>query len=480
MLREKQSTFVSQLLAPNTLLRDFRPDQEGNVAIVFCLMATVLMLAVGAAVDVGRWLHARDQTVAAVDAALLAGGRQLQTDGSDQDSAIAAAQKLYTQNTKGRLPVVGDSISFAVGNDGISMVANGTAYIQTMFLQIANIDRLPLIAEGQQPFAQAQLAVTGGNGSQIQSLEISVMLDVTGSMAGQKLQDLKDSASDLLNIVLLSGQSNLTVKVGIVPFSEDIRLPNSGALNLARGTSNLPSTKSITTGSGRSQTTTKYYPSACVVERAGNQKYTDAALAAGQYVMAHYTTSSSGGKGKCTVPSTAAIAPLTSDKSSLLTIVSNLKAAGGTAGHLGTAWAWYLLSPNWASLWPSSTPAPYGPTVKKIAILMTDGEYNTQYDSNGISVNQNSYPTCSGAANDCSTTQARALCTAMKQQGISVYTIGFDLGGNQTAIDTLSQCATAPAKPTDPVQFYNVTSGVQLQQAFHDIALKLTSLHLSN
>ena len=480
MLREKQSTFVSQLLAPNTLLRDFRPDQEGNVAIVFCLMATVLMLAVGAAVDVGRWLHARDQTVAAVDAALLAGGRQLQTDGSDQDSAIAAAQKLYTQNTKGRLPVVGDSISFAVGNDGISIVANGTAYIQTPFLQIANIDKLPLIAEGQQPFAQAQLAVTGGNGSQIQSLEISVMLDVTGSMAGQKLQDLKDSASDLLNIVLLSGQSNLTVKVGIVPFSEDIRLPNSGALNLARGTSNLPSTKSITTGSGRSQTTTKYYLSDCVVERAGNQKYTDAAPAAGQYVMAHYTTSSSGGKGKCTVPSTAAIAPLTSDKSSLLTIVSNLKAAGGTAGHLGTAWAWYLLSPNWASLWPTSTPAPYGTeTVQKIAILMTDGEYNTQYNSNGISVNQNSYPTCSSAANDCSTTQARALCAAMKQKGIVIYTIGFQLGGNQTAIDTLSQCATAPTTPMDHVKFYNVTSGVQLKQAFRDIALKLTSLHLS-
>ena len=161
MLREKQSTFVSQLLAPNTLLRDFRPDQEGNVAIVFCLMATVLMLAVGAAVDVGRWLHARDQTVAAVDAALLAGGRQLQTDGSDQDSAIAAAQKLYTQNTKGRLPVVGDSISFAVGNDGISIVANGTAYIQTPFLQIANIDKLPLIAEGQQPFAQCRACRDG-------------------------------------------------------------------------------------------------------------------------------------------------------------------------------------------------------------------------------------------------------------------------------------------------------------------------------
>ena len=95
-------------------------------------------------------------------------------------------------------------------------------------------------------------------------------------------------------------------------------------------------------------------------------------------------------------------------------------------------------------------------------------------------MNENSYPTCSIAANGCSTTQARVLCTAMKQQGISIYTIGFDLGGNQTAIDTLSQCATAPATPTDPALFHNVTSGVQLQQPFHDIALKLTSLYLSN
>jgi Flp pilus assembly protein TadG len=123
MLREKQTTFVSQFCAPKILLNDFRPDQDGNVAIVFCLMATVLMLAVGAAVDVGRWLHARDQTVAAVDAALLAGGRALQANATDEGAAIAAAQQFYTQNTATRLPVVSDTITFAVGNDGISMVA---------------------------------------------------------------------------------------------------------------------------------------------------------------------------------------------------------------------------------------------------------------------------------------------------------------------------------------------------------------------
>ena len=43
---------------------------------------------------------------------------------------------------------------------------------------------------------------------------------------------------------------------------------------------------------------------------------------------------------------------------------------------------------------------------------------------------------------------------------------GFDLGGNQTAIDTLTQCASDPAK------FYNAANdGVQLKQAFRDISL---------
>ncbi len=446
-------------------LARYGADRSGNVAILYAMLAVVLMASIGAAVDIGRWLHARDQTISAVDAALLAGGRALQTNANDTAGAIAAAQEFYAQNVSSRIPVTGDSIAFQIGGDGMSMSASGTAYIKTPFLQFASIDQLPLLSTAQTQFSQAQLAV-GGNGGQ--NIEIAMMLDITGSMAGQKLQDLKDSASDLVNIVIWNDQSKFTSKVAIVPFSEDIRLPTSTALNKARGTT-LPSSKSVSS--------TTYYLSDCVVERTGTQKYTDTAPATGQYVMGHYTSSSTGSgsskKGVCTVPTTAAIAPLSSDKQSLLAKITSLSAAGGTAGHLGTAWAWYTLSPNWSSLWPANAPAAYGAeNLEKIAILMTDGEYNTQYDSNGISVNQNA-SSCPQAANGCSTAQARALCTAMKAKGIVVYTVGFQLGGNQTAIDTLNQCATDSGKT------YTADDGEQLKQAFRDIALKLTSLYLS-
>jgi len=429
-------------------------------------MAVVLLLAVGATVDIGRWLHARDQTVAAVDAALLAGGRALQTNANDPAGAIAAAQKYYAQNVSSRIPVTNDSIAFQIGPDGMSMTASGTAYVQTPFLNLASIDKLPVVSTAATQFSQAQLAV-GGNGGE--NLEISMMLDITGSMAGQKLLDLKDAAKDLINIVIWDDQSQFTSKVAIVPFSEDIRLPSTTALNKARS-STLAASKSVSS--------TTYYLSDCVVERTGTQKYTDAAPGAGQYVLGHYTSSYTGSgsskKGVCTVPTTATVQPLSSNKTTLIAKVEGLTAAGGTAGHLGTAWAWYTLSPNWSALWPASTPAAYGTDkLQKIAILMTDGEYNTQYDSNGISVNQNATSSCPQAANGCSTVQARALCTAMKAKSIVVYTIGFQLGGNQTAIDTLNQCAT------DPTKFYNADDGDQLRQAFRDIALKLTSLYLS-
>jgi uncharacterized protein YegL len=467
------------------VLARFRRDRSGNTAILFAMMTVVLMLAIGAAVDIGRWLHARDQTMAAIDAALLAGGRYLQTESKDTSGALALARKFYTENVRSRIPVTNDTVDFTVADNGMAITASGNAYIKTPFLQLASIDKLPLIDTATAEFSKAEIAV-GGNGGE--SLEIAVMLDVTGSMAGQKLRDLKDAAKDLIDVVVWKDQSEYTSKVALVPFSEDVRLPTTAALDKARGTG-LDQTETKSNGWLGSTT---YYLSDCVVERTGSQKYTDAAPKRGQYVMAHYTqnyTQSGGGgggygfggfggfggggggtkTGVCAVPSGSEVQPLTNDRDTLLDKIEKLSASGGTAGQIGTAWAWYTLSPNWNPLWSGQNQAAaYGTDkLQKIAILMTDGEYNTQYDSSGISASE------SQAANGSSTSQARALCAAMKQKGITVYTVGFDLGGNRTAMETLNQCAT------DPTKYYNADDGEQLKQAFRDIALKLSSLYLS-
>jgi hypothetical protein len=256
-------------------------------------------------------------------------------------------------------------------------------------------------------------------------------------------------------------------------------------LDKARGTG-LANCKRLKNGNSSNCTgntpngSTDYYRSTCVVERSGNDKYTDAAPASGKYVMAHYTQSGGGWgggggtTGSCVIPAGSEIMPLTDDKNALLAKIAGLNDGGGTAGHIGTAWAWYTLSPNWGSLWPTSQPKPYGTQdLDKIAILMTDGEYNTQYDKNGV---QTGSPNAGGAVNGPATTQAEELCKAMKKPGvdIQIWTIGFDLGSEwSSSYQMLKKCAS------DSLKFYPAATGEELKLAFQDIGLKLSKLHLS-
>ena len=450
-------------------LRRFKDDRAGDIAMLFGLMAITMMLFVGGAVDFGRWLHASKQTKNAIDAAVLAGARVLQVQGTSAAAVTAAkeaAQKYYNENVKTRLGVINDSVTFDVVNGGSSFTASGNAYIRTPILSLANISTLPLLRASGADFAEAKLAV-GGNAEH--SLEISLMLDVSGSMSGTKFTDMKTAAKDLIDIVVWDNQTNYTSKVAIAPFSSDVRLPSSWNA-AARGTTE-PLTKKL--GS------VTYAKTNCVAERKGTDKYTDAGPGAGKYVMTKY--------GSCNNTSNDVVVALTNDKTALKNSITNLDLGGGTSGHLGTAWAWYTLSPNWASVFPASsapalntdpascveTPDPALCTYKlnKIAILMTDGEYNEEYTVDGVATGSSGAG--STPANASSVVQAKALCDGMKAKGLLVYTVGFDLGGNQTAINTLSYCAQ------DASHFYQAANGSELKQAFRDIALKISDLYLS-
>jgi hypothetical protein len=110
---------------------------------------------------------------------------------------------------------------------------------------------------------------------------------------------------------------------------------------------------------------------------------------------------------------------------------------------------------------------------------MTDGEFNTGYctgviakDSGEGSGADDDHVNCN-ATNGTSSSQALKLCDAMKNSGITVYTVGFDVGNSQDVKNLMTKCAT------DPKMSYIADNGEQLRSAFRDIALKLSSLYLS-
>jgi len=456
-----------------TSLRRFAKDRSGDAAIMFGLLAMSMFLMIGGAVDLGRWLHARSETRSGVDAAVLAGARALQTNGLNETEAMAAAQAFYDENIKNRPPVDHDTITFKVTDSGTSVTAEGSAALETTFLKLIGIDSLPLLKLAGTEYGEATLAV-GANAEQ--SLEISLMLDVTGSMDGQKLDDMKAAAKDLIDIVVWEGSGEYTSRVALVPFAEAVNL---GSMYNSVVKDTGPSYMAYQLGTG-------YWiwwwrAANCISERSGTHAYTDKKPEAAQDKFAGVYR----WDGAC-LPSNP-IVPLSSDKQMLKNTIDGFTASGGTAGHIGTAWAWYMLSPKFEDVVPAeSKPAGYGkleqtnsegkPILQKIAVLMTDGEYNAEYCDNGIRAKRpgaESYTGNCDPVNDKSAEQARQLCQNMKDAGITIYTVGFQLAEGGEAEETMTQCATSP----DHV--YDADNGQELKQSFRDIALKISDLYLS-
>ena len=170
-----------------------------------------------------------------------------------------------------------------------------------------------------------------------------------------------------------------------------------------------------------------------------------------------------------------AIVPLTADKAQLASRIDGLSAYGSTAGALGTAWSWYALSPKWSNVWSGSElPQPYAdlttiqangaPKLRKVAVLMTDGGYNTYrgYKDNDQQTVSN---------------WAVQLCTNMKAQGIEIYTVGFALNQLSSAEQAIAR-TTLQACGTDIKHFYETLTVPELKQAFRDIAVSLSTLSL--
>lgn len=493
--------------------RRLRREKSGNVAMIFALLAIPLTGAIGLAIDMGRIYHVAMHTQGALDAAALAAGRVAQVEKTDTLNKASKSASAYYDQAK-PTDVLQTSIAFAPNTQQTEFTVTATSWVRTPFLSV-----LDLIAPGTPtsdapPACKSSFACTkvvstataqiclncsdvgGGNADDGTNLEISMMLDVTGSMAGDKIVDLQAAAKDLIDIVVWGDQSKYTSRVALAPFAPAVNVGDyftkitgksdredndgSSSKNINYPASCLNAKGSVKSSCSSDskyndiQYIAKYAP--CVVERTDLlSQFTDAApgtLLGGYLLSWNKARDGKSEEMATTCNPTASIVPLTSDRTKLKNTIDTFKASGTTAGQLGTAFAWYLLSPSWSNIWPAeSVPTPYGtPKVKKIAILMTDGEYNTL---KGIQYNDGSAEATTALNN------AKTLCTTMKRSllpgdpNIEIYTVGFKLDTTASK-NMLKNCAT------NPDHYYETSSGEGLKSAFRDIALKISRLRLTN
>ena len=398
-----------RIKAAQRTLHAFAEDRCGNVAMIVAACAVAMFGLVGVGLDFARTISVRQSAQNALDAAALAAAElQSRGDASAADVKRLAAA-MFIANMGQDIPHVCAEPAMrrdpATGLVALDVACDTPTTLSAIF----GFSKLS--------FTTASTAQYGRT-----KLDVALMLDVTGSMSGQKLRDLKDAAKLLVDTVVDPTGASDDVRVALAPFSASV---NAGAY-FRRATG-------ATSGGN------------CVTERIGAEAYTDNAPGPGAYSVV--------GPANCPA---AAIMPLENDAATLKRRIDTFAAGGQTAGHIGIAWARYLVSPDWAGVWPSdSKPLPLKePQAVKAVVLMTDGEFNTQYSALGTSAKQ-----------------AEKQCEKMKEDGITVYAVAFQAGS--VAEKLLSKCASSPET------YFRTTSGTALRDAYHEIGLQLRQLRIS-
>ena len=157
--------------------------------------------------------------------------------------------------------------------------------------------------------------------------------------------------------------------------------------------------------------------------------------------------------------------PLTKDADDLRDFIDDMTAGGATAGHLGIAWGWYLLSPKWKDIWPTdSEPLEYDePDTTKALIIMTDGAFNATHPLDEKS----------------STELAADYCDNIKRDtNIIIFTIGFRVPNGadtveRSGLSILDHCASTPDFS------FPAENADELRDAYRQIAGTISDLRLS-
>jgi Flp pilus assembly protein TadG len=413
------------------MLRSFLKDQTGGVAIPFSLVLVSILAVTGGAADFARLNTIRTQLQQAVDSAALGAA------GSSSDSPDArqrAGQNLFRSNQQN--PCTNDA-NFSFKEDQVTVSAE--CNVETYFLKIIGFNNYTVSA----------VSVAGYG---ISGIEISIVVDVSGSMSND-IGYLRQATESIINEIF-GNESNSSRKwVSIVPFGGRVNIANYGTSWFNSGqiptNSNFSSVGNwgITQVANTTCKVSQYSnttPKLCAARRPLPQQSDDTPPSGSK--LNFFT----GDPVVCPVPRAQG---LTNTRSDLLLIARNLCAGHGTSTQEGMAWGWRALSPKWRGMWGnSSLPLDYRESPGKVAVIMTDGRNHPGQSGDSISETE--------ADNELLST-----CAAMKAVGIKIYAVTFRMGGALSSV--YKKCTSKPEFE------FAAENGTELINSFRNIGSQI-------
>ena len=421
-------------------IRHLAADRLGNVAVTFALVLTPVTASVGGALDYTRTYTIGAEIQSALDTGVLAAASLSQT--RDAETVVRAYVEAAIAEHRGVIETLVVTVSPNVALNARTVAAQATVTVPTVLLGVAGVDRLTMSRDSEAT-------------EQVRNLEISLVLDVSGSMSGSKIEALREAAAEFVQVVMSGEVSDMT-SISIIPYNGGVRLPDYvNAQLISGGSSNAQRSGCPEYGED--------YP--IVLQPPAN----------GLDWLQWQGRDQHGSRNSAFCPEqNEASVFLRNNQSNLLALIEDLDAGGNTGLDIATAWGARALDPVWRGRLGGNfadRPVNYDdPSTIKALVVMTDGAATAQIrnywdDDDDRWRNYNMY-----AAAQSRTNMAQA-CDEAEARGVDIYTIAFQLSGS-TNRDLMRGCASHPDN-------YFQVEDMDIAAAFSAIAADLNTLRLS-
>lgn len=468
-------------------LMGFKREEDGAMTIFATIMVLMMLLVCGIAVDLMQNEMMRTRVQNTLDRAILAA--------SDLDQPLPADEVVDDYFAKAGMTEFLNDVRITPGSD-----------LPTTNFRIVQAEartRTPSIYMAMTGVRSLPVYVSGTAEETIEKIEISLVLDISGSMRNNgKIGNLRTAAKDFIGAVL-EGNAAKTTSLNIVPYAGQTNpgrivferaggLPFATFIEDSNGDEILYG-QTIVDDEGNSIDVPYNTMSSCL--DLTNSDFDNIDLPSGGYDQTPYfmnwpIDAPTMDWGWCP-QNNSSIRYAQNDAGRLQDFIDDMRLHDGTGTQYGMKYGVALLNPssrntflalNAAGLVPDgfkNRPADFGTTdTRKFIVLMTDGQITDQFrpeDKNDpkndeIALNQRTGDRDTYSTQSTNVTNFYSVCNKAKAEGITVYTIAFEAPAD--AVTQMRTCATSPA-------FFYKVEGVQIKTAFKSIARQINELRLT-
>jgi Flp pilus assembly protein TadG len=454
-------------------ISDFLRNQGGGVAVVAAITAIPLAIGVAGAVDMVRANRIQTVLQGASDAAAIAGATSKKTQKNDYDKIV----KDYLK-ANGSYDALSTITKIESERDPttrqFTVLIEGK--VETGLLGLIGVSEMVVSAK----------SIVGVGGA---PLELALVLDNTGSMAGSRIDALRAAALHFVDELMVRPNGNSDVKVGVVPFANYV---NVGLAARSKTWLNVPAETTTTTNycsdtypnatssNCRPMTGTGYndgIPYTYTYQQC-DWNYGAPVNVCGSYTAVNKWNGCVGSRsapldrsigtfsanytGILNETCPAELVPLTNSASKVISAINSMVTTGNTYIPSGLVWGWNMLESNEPIEGAYTQAKVTSIGGAKSIVLMTDGA-NTLAPTYPYHVEE-----LTGVNANAITAE---LCENIKADNIQIYTVAFEVTDPGTKA-MLNTCASSPEMA------FVADNAAALMASFDEIAEGLSDIRL--